>query len=152
MQRLCAALSLSLLVGACATDHRSGVYQSEQAQQPMRIKTGVVVDLREVEIKSQPTGAGAAIGGISGGVLAAGDGRGGTVAGIAGAVVGGMLGNMVEQGITTRKGIEVMYRLDGSTEVYALVQEVDEANPLAKGDFIRIIEGHSTSRAVRIAP
>lgn len=150
-KKLLLILSLALL-SACATDQRSSVYQTEQAQQPMRVKVGVVVDVREVEIKTKQSGGGAAIGAVTGGVLAAGDGRGGAVAGIAGAVVGGMLGNMAEGAITHKKGIEVLYQLDGSKEVYALVQEVDEANPLSRGDRIRLIEGYSSTRAVRIAP
>lgn len=140
-----------LLLTGCASSYKPNVYQGGQAQQAMKVKLATVIEVREVEIASQNTGTGATTGAAIGGVVGAySGGRGGIVSSIAGALVGGVLGNAAEKGVNAKKGVEITYRLEGSNEVMALVQEQDEADPIKPGDRIKIVEG-ATTRATRLA-
>lgn len=142
-----AALAL-IGLGGCATSRKADVYQGYQTQQVMHIRFATVLDVRPVEIANRNTGTGTAIGAVAGGVAAGGTGdKGDILGGIAGAVVGGIIGHEVEKGVNTKKGVEITYRLDGSNEVQALVQEQDEKNPILRGDRIKIIQGPSSTRA-----
>ncbi|MDD5366666.1 MAG: hypothetical protein PHR30_15120 [Gallionellaceae bacterium] len=141
----------SLVLTGCASSYKPNLYQSGQAQQAMKVKLATAVEIREVEIAAQNTGTGATAGAAVGGVVGAYSGsRGGIVSSIAGALVGGLLGNAVEKGANAKKGIEITYRLEGSNEVMALVQEQDEADPIKVGDRIKIVEG-ATTRATELA-
>lgn len=144
-------LLASLVLAGCASSYKPNVYQGGQAQQAMRVKLATVIEIREVEIAAQNTGTGAATGAAVGGVVGAYSGsRGGIVSSIAGALVGGVLGNAVEKGVNAKKGIEITYRLDGSNDLMALVQEQDEADPIKAGDRIKVIGG-ATTRATKLA-
>ncbi|TCJ20155.1 hypothetical protein EZJ19_00860 [Parasulfuritortus cantonensis] len=148
---LMAVALASLLLAGCASSYKPNVYQGGQAQQAMKVKLATVVEVREVEIAAQNTGTGATAGAAVGGVVGAYSGsRGGIVSSIAGALVGGLVGNVVEKGVNAKKGVEITYRLEGSNEVMALVQEQDEADPIRVGDRIKIVEG-ATTRATKLA-
>lgn len=139
------------ILGGCASSYKPNVYQGGQAQQAMRIKLATVIEIREVEISAQNTGTGATAGGAIGGLAGAYSGsRSGIVSSIAGALVGGIIGNAVEKGVNAKKGVEITYRLEGSNELMALVQEQDEADPIKVGDRIKIVEG-ATTRATKMA-
>lgn len=141
----------SLLLSGCASSYKPSHYQGGHAQQAMKVKLATVVEIREVDIAAQNTGTGATAGASVGGVIGAYSGsRGGIVSSIAGALVGGLIGNAVEKGVNAKKGVEITYRLEGSNEVMALVQEQDEADPIRVGDRIKIVEG-ATTRATKLA-
>lgn len=140
----------SLVLAGCASSYKPNHYQGGQAQQAMKVKLATVVEIREVDIAAQNTGTGATAGASVGGVIGAYSGsRGGIVSSIAGALVGGLIGNAVEKGVNAKKGVEITYRLEGSNEVMALVQEQDEADPIRVGDRIKIVEG-ATTRATKL--
>jgi outer membrane lipoprotein SlyB len=144
-------LAVILALSGCASSYKPSVYQGGQAQQAMRVKLATVVEVREVEIAARNTGTGATTGAAIGGVAGAySGGRGGIVSSIAGALVGGVIGNAVEKGVNAAKGVEITYRLDGSNELMALVQEQDETNLITAGDRVKIVEG-ATTRATRLA-
>lgn len=143
---------LALAMGGCAASYKSSVYQGGQAQQAMKVRMATVLDIRAVEINASSTGTGATVGAAAGGILGAytDSTRGGLLSSLAGALIGGVVGNAVEKGVNTRKGVEITYRLDGSNEVMALVQEQDESDPIQVGDRIKLVEG-ATTRATRLA-
>jgi len=119
----------------------------------MKVVLATVIDVREVDIEATPTGAGTTAGAVAGGVAGSnvGGGKGAIIGSVAGAVVGGVAGTVAEKALNAKKGIEIIYRPDGSTETLALVQEKDDANVIGIGDQIRILESQFNARAVKIA-
>jgi outer membrane lipoprotein SlyB len=144
------AVPLVLFIAGCATSQKANVYQTGAVQQQMRVKLATVIDVREVDIEPRPTGAGASAGATAGAVIGTNTGRGGVVEGIAGAVIGGVAGAMAEKGLSAKKGQEIVYQVDGTSETLALVQEKDET-PLKVGDRVRLIEGSFSARLVKLA-
>lgn len=149
LKLLMLGLASAALLSGCASSQKANVYQTGAVQQQMKVKLATVIDVREVEIETRPTGVGSTAGATTGAVLAAGNGRGGAVEGIAGAVIGGVVGSIAEKGLSGKKGQEVIYQLDGTSDTLALVQEMDEA-PLKAGDRVRVIEGSFATRLVRL--
>jgi outer membrane lipoprotein SlyB len=143
---IAAPILAGLFLVGCASSYKANVYQGGQAQQAMRIKIATVMEIREVEISAQNTGTGATVGAAAGGVVGTYNGstRGGILSGLAGAVIGGVVGNAAEKAVNAKKGIEITYKLDGTGEIMALVQEQDDADPIKVGDRIKIVEGSST--------
>ncbi len=152
MYRIIVSLIAAVMLSGCiGMSQKQNVYQTGQVQQAMKVKIATVIDVREVAIEAKPSGAGAMAGGAAGGLLAAGvDSRGGAVAGIAGAVAGGLAGTVAEKALSAKTGVEIVYQIDGSTEVEALVQEKDD-QIITPGDRIRLIQGSFAVRAVKLA-
>ena len=153
MKRTVFPILAALALGGCVgMSQKQSTYQTGQVQQSMKVKLATVIDVREVDIESKTTGTGAMAGGAAGAVAATGvDTRHGLIAGVAGAVVGGVAGDLAEKSLARKTGIEVIYRVDGASDVEALVQEKDEQD-LKPGDRIRLIQGQFAVRAVRLPP
>jgi outer membrane lipoprotein SlyB len=139
------ALSLLLLMSACATSNSGSVYSREDARKVQTVKTGVVESVRTVKLEGtqSPIGtiAGGAIGGIAGSSV--GGGKGSAIATVIGAVAGGIAGSAVEEVATRKDGLEITVKLDGGGLV-AIVQEADEE--FKAGDKVRLIERGDTTR------
>ena len=142
-------LALVTLIAGCASPGLgSGSYSREQARREQTVRMGYVESVREVKLEGTRSGVGPAAGAVAGGVAgsAIGHGRGSILGAVAGAVVGGVAGQAVEQGVTTRRGVEVTVKLDNGTMV-AITQEADEA--FRPGDRVRILSDGATSRVTR---
>ena len=146
-------LAASLTLAGCASSQKAGVYQTGQVQTKMKVVLATVIDVREVDIEATPTGGGTGAGAAAGAVIGSGSGsgKGAVVGAIGGAVVGGVAGTLAERAVNSKKGIEIIYRPEGSTDALALVQEKDEANDIRPGDRVRILESQFNVRAVRLA-
>ena len=113
------------------------------APKPMPVKCidcGVIESTREIAVKGEGSGLGAAGGAVLGGLLGnqVGGGRGKDIATVVGAVGGVVAGNEIEKRAKSTKSYEVTVRLDdGSTRV------VSEANPPSwrTGDHVKLVEG-----------
>ena len=145
--RYIAAVSLVLVVGACASDPYYGeprYTQSSRTVYPAAAAysdEGRVVAIDSVRTEGRTSGAGAVIGGIAGGVLGhqIGSGRGNTAATVAGAAGGALAGNEIEKRRNSDEGayrITVQFR-DGREATF--VQ--DSLNGLRVGDRVRIDGG-----------
>lgn len=144
-----AAMSLPTLSG-CTSSQKQNVYQTGAVQQKMKVTLATAIDVREVNIEAKPSGVGAGGGAVMGGVLAAGgSGRSGLIAAVAGAIVGGIAGTVADRGVNAKKGQEIIYQIEGSSEVQALVQEVDD-DPIGVGDRVRLIEVGSLARLTKV--
>lgn len=147
-------LAFALLTTACASSssYTARTYQSGQVQQAMKVKVGTVISVKEVDIQLKTgnagAGTGAATGAVSGAIVGASTNRvgQGVIGAVAGAVIGGVTGAIVDRVGRTASGYEIVYRLDGSNDTLALVQEKDE-HVFRAGDRIRLIEGQFTVRA-----
>ncbi len=141
-------LSLGLLAG-CATELNSDAYDREHAMQAARVETGVVEDLRPVQIKGTQSGlgsiGGSALGGVAGNTV--GGGHGQAAATIIGAIAGAVIGDYTERGLTASAGVELIIRLD-SGRLIAVVQQAD--TPFAAGDPVRVIT--SGDGVTRVSP
>ena len=101
---------------------------------------GVVLSVREVDVKGQGSGLGAAGGAVVGGVLGnqVGGGRGKQLMTVVGAVGGAVAGNEVEKRVKSTKSYETTVRFeDGSSRA------ISEANAPSwrAGDKVRVVNG-----------
>lgn len=152
--RTLAALVPIALMAACSTiNYNAKTYQVGQVQQQMKVKVGTVVEIREVEIVKKNTNAGTGTGTVVGSVagsmagLSSNSTGQGIAGALAGALVGGVVGGVADSVGRTATGLEILYTLDGSPDVLALVQEKGE-DTFKVGDRVRLLEGSFASRLV----
>ncbi|MES2366127.1 MAG: glycine zipper 2TM domain-containing protein [Pseudomonadota bacterium] len=144
------ALSLlaAFILGGCASGLGSNDYSRNQARSVQQVQTGVVVDVRNVNIEGTKTpigaGAGAVVGGLAGSQL--GRGNGSIAGAVLGAVAGGFAGSAVEEGVTRQKGLEITVRLDSGRTI-AVTQGADEY--FRPGDRVRVLSEGGTTRVTR---
>ena len=143
-----AATTVVLLSGCASPGLGSGSYTREQARREQTVRMGHVESVREVKLEGTRSGVGPGAGAIAGGVAgsAIGHGRGSALGAIAGAVAGGIAGQAIEQGATSKRGVEVTVKLDNGHMV-AITQEADET--FRPGDRVRILSDGATSRVTR---
>ncbi len=129
---------IAVYVTGCASSRSGQVYSRDHARQAQNVETGTVESVKEVMIEGTKTPVGTAAGGVAGGVLGnqVGSGGGRTVATVLGALAGAAAGTMAEEGITSKKGLEIIVRKD-SGQTIVVVQEADVL--IAAGDRVRII-------------
>lgn len=116
-----------------------------QANVVQRVETGVVTNVREVQIEGQRTNLGTFGGGVIGGAAASGGrGVGGALGQAAGAVTGAVVGGAVEESVTRKRAQEITIRLDdGSTSV---VTQESSTGLFRDGDRVRILNGGGSAR------
>ncbi|MCP3875933.1 MAG: glycine zipper 2TM domain-containing protein [Desulfobacteraceae bacterium] len=145
MKTLKSALTMILLmvivggyVTGCAPSKSSQVYSRDHARKAQNVESGIVESVKEVMIEGTKTPVGTAAGGVAGGVLGStiGSGTGKTVAIVVGALAGAAAGTLAEEGITSKKALEIIVKKD-SGQTIVVVQEADVL--IAAGDRVRII-------------
>lgn len=136
--------SVAILSG-CAAGLSGSDYSRGQARQEQSVRTGVVESVREVKLEGTRSGIGAVAGGAAGGIGAstAADGSLGALFAVLGALAGGLVGQAAEQGVTSRKGLEITVKLDNGSMV-AITQAADEE--FKPGERVRILGGGGVSR------
>ena len=100
----------------------------------------MVESVREVELKGEGSGLGAAGGAVVGGVLGnqVGGGRGKDLMTVVGAVGGAVAGNEVEKRVKSTKSYEITVRFDDGSS-----RAISEANAPSwrAGDKVRVVNG-----------
>jgi outer membrane lipoprotein SlyB len=138
------------LLASCAQDSLSGnVYSRDEARNIQSVHPGRVVALRPVKIEGG-SGTGALLGGVAGGLLGReiGGSRAGHTAGaIGGSLAGAAIGSQLEQGLSSRNGLEITVRLDKGDTV-SVVQEINpkEPWPFAVGDRVKVMYSGRSAR------
>jgi outer membrane lipoprotein SlyB len=134
-------------ITGCASSRSSEVYSRDQTRQAHTVETGTVESVKEVLIEGTKTPVGAAAGAVAGGVLGStiGRGRGRTLATVGGALLGAAGGAAAEEGLTSKKGLEIVVRKD-SGETIVVVQEADV--PIYPTDRVRILRGNDGTTRV----
>lgn len=120
--------------------HRAQVASAQPVAKAHCASCGVVVDVKEVDVKGEGSGLGAVAGGVVGAVVGNqfGHGTGNTVMTVAGAAGGALAGNEVEKRAKAHKRYDVAVRMsDGSTQTVAY----DTAPTWRSGDHVRIANG-----------
>ena len=145
------AACTALVAAGCATydpyygnpyayDRPVTVYPGNAPVVAQRVEYGVVegLDLYR-EGSAAPTGLGAIIGGIAGGIIGHqfGAGSGNTAATIGGAVVGGLAGNEIQKS-TGRDRYRIRVRLDSGGTL--MLNDIGEGE-LRVGDRVRVVNG-----------
>jgi outer membrane lipoprotein SlyB len=147
-QRIIIILLMSVLVASCASSRSGSVYTRGEARQVQTVRFAVLEDARPVLIEGTPgtvgTTAGAVIGGIAG--TGVGGGRGTAIATVVGAVVGGLIGAAVEEGTTSKQGLELTVRLENTGQILAVVQEVNEGEVFIIGSRVKVIDNGISTR------
>jgi outer membrane lipoprotein SlyB len=143
-----AAAAFATVLTGCAPGLGGSSYSREQARREQTVRMGVVESVREVKLEGTRSGVGPAAGAVVGGVAGStiGSGRGSAVAAVLGAVAGGVAGQAAEQGVTSKRGVEVTVKLDNG-QMVAIMQEADET--FRPGDRVRILSDGATSRVTR---
>lgn len=132
-------LILLLIFSGCSL-HSGSTYERSEMGSPEYFKKGVIVSVRDVEIKGTESGAGAVAGATAGGL--AGSTLGGntatrTLGALGGAVIGGIVGHATEDVITSGNASEFIIQPDEG-EPYAIVQVNDEE--LKAGERVLIMD------------
>ena len=131
---------LMVLVFSGCSLHSGSTYERSEMGSPEYFKKGVILSVREVEIKGTESGVGAAAGATAGGL--AGSTLGGNTAtralgALGGAVVGGLVGHATENLITGGTASEFIIQPDKG-EPYAIVQVNDQE--LKAGERVLIMD------------
>ena len=139
VRNLTGFLLVILVLSGCSL-HSGSTYERSEMGSPEYFKKGVILSVREVEIKGTESGAGAVAGATAGGL--AGSSLGGNTAtralgALGGAVVGGLVGTATEEIITSGSASEFIIHPDEG-EAYAVVQVNDEE--LKAGERILIMD------------
>jgi outer membrane lipoprotein SlyB len=139
------AMVAILLIAGCQTSQGSKTYTRGQAQTPMQVYYGTVLQVSDVTIESKPTGIGTGAGGVVGGVVGStiGSGTGRVLATTAGALAGAAAGAAAEKAAGTRAGLEIEVELDDG-RILVVVQEKDDVYNV--GDRVRLVQSGGTMR------
>jgi outer membrane lipoprotein SlyB len=126
-------------ISSCSL-HSGSIYNRSDMGSPVYFKKGVIVSVRDVEIKGTESGAGAVggatVGGLAGSTL--GENTATRALGaIGGAVIGGIMGHTTENVITSNDASEFIIQPDEG-EPYSIVQVNDEG--LKEGESILIMD------------
>ena len=148
MGKILTVFLLMVLVFSGCSLHSGSTYERSEMGSPEYFKKGVILSVREVEIKGTGSGVGAAAGATAGGL--AGSTLGGNTAtralgALGGAVVGGLVGHATENLITGGTASEFIIQPDKG-EPYAIVQVNDQE--LKAGERVLIMDS-GKGRVVR---
>ena len=142
------ALSILVLVSCQAPSQGGRTYSRDQAQRPLEVYYGTVLNVADVQIQGRESGAGATGGAIVGGIVGStiGSGRGRRLATTGGAVAGAAAGSAAEQSRAIRPGIEIEVELDDG-RIMVVVQEKDDE--FAVGDRVRLVTAPDGTYRIR---
>lgn len=120
-------LILVILISSCSF-HSGSIYERSEMGSPEYFKKGVILSIRDVDIKGTESGVGAVAGGTAGGL--AGSTLGGNTAtralgALGGAVIGGVMGHATEDIITSGTASEFIIQPEQG-EPYAIIQVNDK--------------------------
>jgi outer membrane lipoprotein SlyB len=148
MRVVIAAIGAAVMFAGCSNNEYSGnSYDSRNAGEVSRAEQGVVISMREIDLKPEDTMAATALGAVGGGVLGSmfGGGHAKLMTATAGAVAGGVAANQLASRPT--KGYEYTVKLDnGSTIVLAQAKDP----PISVGQQVRVV--YSSKGRSRITP
>ncbi len=137
------------IVAGCTFPSSRRTVPANQANVMQRADTGVVTQVREVNIEGQRTNLGMYGGGLIGASAASGGrGVGGALGQAAAGVAGAVVGQATEEAVTRKHAQEITIRLDdGSTVV---VTQEASGGIFQDGDRVRVLNGGGGARVSMI--
>ncbi|MHB1537485.1 MAG: outer membrane lipoprotein [Solirubrobacteraceae bacterium] len=164
-----AALAAALALAGCASlppglqspsQYSPTTYAPQSMQQTQQVEVGTIVSIVPVTVRASSTqtdvgtGLGAAVGGLLGHQVGGGNGR--TLATVAGAIAGGVGGAVATQHLYSQPALQITVKLAGCAGAYgctiAVTQAASQAQPLAVGEQVEIVNGGGWGGAARILP
>ena len=137
--RLLAPAFGALFLLGCTFPSSKSIYDRNAAGRSMRVDTGDVVAVREVEISGRNTIVGTGGGAIMGRAAASGgSGVGGAVVQAASTVVGAVAGEAVEEVATRKTAQEITVKLSNGDTV-AIVQELRTEGRFTVGEHVQVL-------------
>ena len=142
---------LFVILSGCSL-HSGSTYKQGEMGAPTYFKKGVILSVRDIEIKGKEAGVGAVAGAATGGLAGSTLGNNTatkTLGGLGGAVIGGIVGNTTENLITGGNASEFIIQPDKG-ESYSLVQVNDknlkagERVLIMESDKLRIVRDNTT--------
>ena len=127
--KILSILSLSLMLGACASTHRGDAYERDELGKQVTVRKGTVLATRIVKVEGDHE-IGTIAGAVIGGALASEAGGSDAVrvaAGVAGAVVGGAIGAVAQRKLTEGEALEVIVRHEDEDNAVAIIQDGQES-------------------------
>lgn len=105
------------MITGCAADINSNHYATSGTGAVGQVMSCTVVNVRQVNVSSSDSSAGAVLGAIGGGVAGStiGHGRGSVLGALGGAALGGIAGNAAQGGLTKQDGVEYIVKLDNGS-------------------------------------
>lgn len=146
---LAMAVSLVFIIVGCQpASQGSKVYKPGQAQTAQSVYYGTVLNVADVQIQHEESGAGTLGGAVVGGIVGStiGKGRGNKLATTGGALAGAAAGSAAEQARAMRPGVEIELEMDDG-QILVIVQEKDDE--YAVGDRVRLIKSPDGTMRVR---
>ena len=138
-----------LALSGCAPKLGGSDYSAHGMGEVSQTFKGTVVSMRPIAISGSDgkIGAGAAIGGITGGLLGStlGGGKGRWVAGALGGLAGGGAGHLLENKMSEQQGVEYQVQLDQGN-IITIAQ--GEEPKLAVGQHVLVIQSERTRSRV----
>lgn len=144
---------LIFFIASCSL-HSGSTYDRGEMGQPQSLSKGVIIAVRDVEIKGTESGAGVASGAVAGGLAGSTVGGNSTtsaIGAIGGAVLGGFIGSKAEQIIMSGNASELIVQPDIG-EPFAFVQVNEEGLKagervlIISSDKMRIVRDQSASK------
>lgn len=134
-----AALLLACGLAACSPNLSPNTYSANAVQQANKAERGVVIGVRQVDVRAAGT-TGAVIGGAAGGIAGSEAGSGATSAfgALGGSVLGGLIGTGVEHASGDTQAFEYIVRQDND-QLVSVTQK--DSVPLAIGQHVLVIAG-----------
>jgi outer membrane lipoprotein SlyB len=142
-----AVVSTAFLSSCAAPGGR--VYSRWDARTPWTVEDGTIVEVNSAVIDGRNSAIGTFGGGYIGNSVgrAVGAGTGATIAGAVGAVAGAIAGSQVERAATSKKGWEILVKMDDRKDTLAIVQPADEEE-FAPGEKVRVYSRRDGSARV----
>lgn len=134
------------ILSSCAQDVSPNSYSVGSVGEINRVVSGVIVSVREVNIRgtsSVGSASGVAAGAVAGSALGGGV-RGNIFGAIGGAVIGGIAGSAIESSSTAQSGIEYIVQTDNGN----MMTIVQGGYQLYVGDKVFVLYG-SPSRLIK---
>ena len=141
-------LALTAVLGGCTLPESTAgdSYSRDSARQGYQVRIGTVINIDQVKLAGEQSGAGSIGGGVLGGAIGStmGGGRGHLVGAAAGAVVGAVAGAAAEKAITKGTALEITVQYpDGTAD--AIVQE-SGGDVFVVGQQVRVLINGSEKR------
>lgn len=116
---LVTVLVLTAIMTGCAQNISPNTYQTNEVGVATKVKKGVVLSKRTVNIdnKSGVGGVAGAVGGAAAGSTLGSGASTNVIGAVGGAVIGGLLGNAIDKGIHNQQGIEYIVKLENGDTI-----------------------------------
>lgn len=149
--KLVLMVPVCIWLSGCVSGLQGDTYTQKDARKVQTVRYATIEDVRMVVLEGNQSGVGGGAGALMGGLAGSsvGGGTGSNIAAVAGALAGGVLGNRAEEASSRKQGVELVVRLENSSQIIAVVQEYDEKETFHPGDTVRLMTINGVTRVAQ---